>query len=194
MATSSYYVPDSSYFPIVASFGLIGMAAGGGGMMNHMSSGGVGYAFPHLVFLVGTLLMAFVLFNWFSKVVVESRAGMYSPQMDQSFRWGMSWFIISEVMFFAAFFGVLFYVRQWAGPWLDGQGDKGISHMLWPSFDYAWPMFNNPDPSLPGPKGIIDPWHIPLLNTVLLMSSSVTLTIAHPVSYTHLTLPTTDLV
>ena len=78
MATSSYYVPDSSYFPIVASFGLIGMAAGGGGMMNHMSSGGVGYAFPHLVFLVGTLLLAFVLFNWFSKVVVESRAGMLS--------------------------------------------------------------------------------------------------------------------
>lgn len=99
MATSSYYVPDSSYFPIVASFGLIGMAAGGGGMMNHMSSGGVGYAFPHLVFLVGTLLLAFVLFNWFSKVVVESRAGMYSPQMDKSFRWGMSWFIFSEVMF-----------------------------------------------------------------------------------------------
>ena len=67
MATSSY----CSYFPIVASFGLIGMAAGGGGMMNHMSSGGVGYAFPHLVFLVGTLLLAFVLFNWFSKVVVK---------------------------------------------------------------------------------------------------------------------------
>jgi len=180
MATSSYYVPESSYFPIVASFGLFGMAAGAGGMINHMSAGGVGYAFPHLLFLVGTLLLASLLYQWFSKVVTESRAGMYSPQMDMSFRWGMGWFIFSEVMFFAAFFGVLLYVRQWAGPWLDGQGDKGSSHMLWPDFDYAWPMFNNPaGADLPGPNAVIDPWHIPLLNTVLLMSSSVTLTIAH---------------
>jgi len=156
------------------------MASGAGGMMNQMSAGEVGYAFPHYVFFAGALLLAYVLFTWFSKVVTESRAGMYSPQMDRSFRWGMSWFIFSEVMFFAAFFGVLLYVRQWAGPWLDGQGDKGSSHMLWPDFDYAWPMFNNPaGADLPGPNGVIDPWHIPLLNTVLLMSSSVTLTFAH---------------
>jgi cytochrome c oxidase subunit 3 len=167
MATSSYYVPESSYFPIVASLGLFGMASGAGGMMNHMSKGGEGYTFAHLVFFVGALVLAFIFFQWFGKVITESRAGMYSPQMDKSFRWGMSWFIFSEVVFFVAFFGVLLYVRQWAGPWLDGQGDKGSSHMLWPELDY------------PGPNAVIDPWHIPLLNTVLLMTSSVTLTIAH---------------
>jgi cytochrome c oxidase subunit 3 len=100
--------------------------------------------------------------------------------MDLSFRWGMSWFIFSEVMFFAAFFGVLFYVRTWAGPWLGGEGDKGIANMLWPGFEYSWPLLNTPDPKLyPAPSGIIDAWGLPLLNTVLLVSSSFTLTFAH---------------
>jgi cytochrome c oxidase subunit 3 len=100
--------------------------------------------------------------------------------MDRSFRWGMSWFIFSEVMFFIAFFGALFYVRNLSGPWLGGEGSKGIAHMLWPNFQYAWPLMNTPDPKLfPGPKEIINPWHLPLINTILLVSSSVTVTIAH---------------
>jgi cytochrome c oxidase subunit 3 len=180
MATGSYYVPESSRWPIFASIGLIGLAAGAGGMINHMSAGGESWALSHWVFFAGALIIAVVLYNWFANVVSESMEGLYSAQMDRSFRWGMGWFIFSEVMFFAAFFGALFYVRQWAGPWLAGEGDKGISHILWPEFSYHWPMFNNPAGSdLPGPKAIIDPWHIPLLNTVLLISSSVTLTFAH---------------
>ncbi|HCH24724.1 MAG TPA: cytochrome c oxidase subunit 3 [Oceanospirillaceae bacterium] len=180
MTTSSYYVPESSRLPIGTSLGLICLAAGAGGMINHSSAGGEGWAFPHLVFFIGALILAAVLYNWFAKVIVESHGGLYSPQMDRSFRWGMGWFIFSEVMFFAAFFGVLLYVRQWAGPWLSGEGDKGVSHMLWPQFSYQWPMFNNPaGAELPGPNKVIDPWHIPLLNTVLLISSSVTLTFAH---------------
>jgi cytochrome c oxidase subunit 3 len=180
MATGSYYVPESSQWPILASIGLISLAAGAGGMINHISAGGEGWALAHLVFFAGALMIAVILYQWFANVVSESMGGLYSAQMDRSFRWGMGWFIFSEVMFFAAFFGTLFYVRQWAGPWLAGEGDKGISHILWPEFSYHWPMFTNPAGSaLPGPKAIIDPWHIPLLNTVLLISSSVTITFAH---------------
>jgi cytochrome c oxidase subunit III len=81
---------------------------------------------------------------------------------------------------FSAFFGALFYVRHFSGPWLGGEGSKGLAHMLWPNFQFAWPLLNTPDPVLyPAPKGIISPWGLPLLNTVLLVSSSVTLTIAH---------------
>ena len=121
-----------------------------------------------------------MLFGWFGNVIRESRGGLYSAQMDRSFRWGMSWFIFSEVMFFAAFFGALFYVRTFAGPWLGGEGDKGIAEMLWPNFDYTWPLLNTPDPKLyPAPKGIIDPWHLPLINTILLVTSSFTVTFAH---------------
>jgi len=121
-----------------------------------------------------------MMFGWFSTVIKESRSGLYSAQMDRSFRWGMGWFIFSEVMFFVAFFGALFYVRVIAGPALGGEGAKGIAHMLWPNFQYAWPLLHTPDPAMfAPPKEVIDPWHLPLINTVLLVSSSVTVTIAH---------------
>lgn len=131
-------------------------------------------------FLRGRFVPGYMLFGWFGAVVKESRAGLYSPQLDRSFRWGMSWFIFSEVMFFLAFFGALFYVRVLAGPWLGGEGAKGVAHMLWPTFEFTWPLLHTPDPKLfPPPKEVIDPWHLPLINTILLVSSSVTITIAH---------------
>ena len=55
--------------------------------------------------------------------VDESMAGNYNEQVDRSFRIGMLWFIFSEVMFFAAFFGALFYARNMSIPWLGGEGD-----------------------------------------------------------------------
>jgi cytochrome c oxidase subunit 3 len=86
----------------------------------------------------------------------------------------MSWFIFSEVMFFAAFFGALFYARTIATPWL---GDLDHKQFLWPNFGAAWPST--------GPAGTIEkfntigPWPIPTINTALLLLSGVTLTIAH---------------
>ena len=56
-------------------------------------------------------------------MIGESLRGYYNKQVDTSFRMGMMWFIFSEVMFFAAFFGALFYARQYAMPWLNGEGD-----------------------------------------------------------------------
>ncbi|MBU3058645.1 cytochrome c oxidase subunit 3 [Pseudomonas indica] len=180
MAThEQYYVPAQSKWPIIATIGLATTLYGLGTWFNDLKAGRDESNGP-LIFFIGGLLVAYMLFGWFGNVIKESRAGLYSAQMDRSFRWGMSWFIFSEVMFFAAFFGTLFYIRYWTGPWLGGEGDKGISNMLWPNFEYTWPLLNNPDPKLfPAPEGIIDPWKLPLINTILLVISSFTVTFAH---------------
>ena len=181
MAThhEQYYVPAQSKWPIIATVALLVTMFGLGTWFNDLKVARAGSHGPW-IFLVGALLIAYMMFGWFGTVIRESRAGLYSPQMDRTFRWGMSWFIFSEVMFFIAFFGALFYVRTMAGPWLGGEGSKGIAHMLWPDFQYTWPLLNTPDPArYPAPKGIIDPWRLPLINTILLVSSSVTVTIAH---------------
>ncbi|CAG8868959.1 Cytochrome c oxidase subunit 3 [Pseudomonas fluorescens] len=174
-----YYVPAQSKWPIIATLGLLITVFGLGTWFNDLKAGHEQSHGPW-IFFAGALCLAYMLFGWFGAVVKESHAGLYSAQLDRSFRWGMSWFIFSEVMFFFAFFGVLFYVRVLAGPWLGGEGHKGVSHMLWPSFEFAWPLLHTPDPKLfPPPREVIDPWPLPLINTILLVSSSVTITIAH---------------
>ena len=179
MSSATYYVPEESRWPILASVALFLMAYGAGSLINALTAetgGGMGL----MILLAGALLLGMILVGWFGHVIKESQAGLYSAQMDRSFRWGMGWFIFSEVMFFAAFFGTLFYVRTLAVPWLGGEGDKGVANMLWPGFEATWPLMKTPDMELfPGPDAVIDPWHVPLLNTVLLVTSSVTVTIAH---------------
>jgi cytochrome c oxidase subunit 3 len=177
-AQASYYVPERSRWPIVASLSLFLLAFGAGTTINGFSGqGDTGLGL--VLLLLGALMMGIILVGWFGNVISESRAGLYSAQMDRSFRWGMSWFIFSEVMFFAAFFGALFYVRTLAVPWLGGEGERGISQMLWPGFVAEWPLMNPPSESIQGPQALVDPWHIPLLNTVLLITSSFTITLAH---------------
>ena len=180
MAThEQYYVPAQSKWPIIATLGMLTTFYGLGTWFNDLKAERADSNGP-LIFFVGGLLLAYMLFGWFGTVIRESRSGLHSKQMDLSFRWGMSWFIFSEVMFFAAFFGALFYVRNFAGPWLGGEGAKGVANMLWPSFEFAWPLLNNPDSKLfPPPKEVMSPWDLPLLNTVLLVSSSFTVTLAH---------------
>ncbi|BES69021.1 cytochrome c oxidase subunit 3 [Marinobacter nanhaiticus D15-8W] len=180
MATEqTYYVPEQSKWPIIATVGLLLTMAGIGSIMVN-SSAGESTTTSWVIFFIGALVMAYMLFGWFGNVIQESRAGLYSEQMDRSFRWGMSWFIFSEVMFFAAFFGALFYARTFAIPWLGGEGDKGSSSILWEGFRSSWPLLQNPDPdAFPGPKEVIGPWGLPLVNTILLVTSSITVTIAH---------------
>ncbi|WOD11493.1 cytochrome c oxidase subunit 3 [Pseudomonas sp. NyZ704] len=169
-----YYVPAQSKWPIVGSIGLLTSVFGAGTLMNSSGDSGL------FILLAGALIIIWMFFGWFGNVITESHQGLYSAQMDRSFRMGMGWFIFSEVMFFAAFFGALFYVRTFAGPWLSGEGDKGISNMLWEGFQYSWPLMANPDPALfPGPEETISPWQLPLINTILLITSSVTVTFAH---------------
>ncbi|MBK1851491.1 MULTISPECIES: cytochrome c oxidase subunit 3 [unclassified Marinobacter] len=175
----SYYVPEQSKWPIVATVGLGVMLYGAASIMVS-SNQGQSTSGDWMIFAVGIAIMIYMLFGWFGSVIKESRSGLYSPQMDRSFRWGMSWFIFSEVMFFAAFFGALFYARVFAVPWLGGEGDRGSSNMLWEGFQATWPLINNPDPeAYPAPKSVIGAWGLPLLNTILLVTSSFTVTVAH---------------
>jgi len=174
-----YYVPSQSKLPILASIGLLIMILGLGHMLNALSIN-FSYWFPASFLLVGLLFLVGVIFYWFRIVVWESRQGMHSAQMDLSYRWSMGWFIFTEVMFFAAFFGALFYVRNLAVPWLSSEGDKNMNILLWPEFIGTWPLFDNPDNNLfPGQDNIIPAMQVPLLNTIILISSSFTVTWAH---------------
>jgi cytochrome c oxidase subunit 3 len=118
-----------------------------------------------------------MIFGWFRTVIEESMSGLYSPQMDRSFRQGMSWFIFSEIMFFGAFFGALFYARMISVPWLGGASNNAMTHeVLWPAFEAVWPLVTTPD----GTKTEAMGWGgLPLINTILLLTSSVTLHFAH---------------
>ncbi|MFY0990261.1 cytochrome c oxidase subunit 3 [Halomonas sp. C05BenzN] len=171
MSGGSYYVPESSKWPILGSLALGVMMIGTGMVLVY------GRGTP--VMAVGLVAVLAVMALWFRDVVRESRRGLYDAQMDRSFRWGMGWFIFSEVMFFAAFFGALFYVRTFAIPWLDGEGAKGVAALLWPDFTASWPLMNPPDSSIAGPAATFSPWQLPLVNTLILVASSITLTVAH---------------
>lgn len=175
----SYYVPEQSKWPIIATIGLFFTMVGAATAINAISAG-TDTSTGWWMFTIGMAVMVYMLFGWFGNVAKESMAGLYSPQMDRSFRWGMSWFIFSEVMFFGAFFGALFYARTLSVPWLAGEGAGAANELLWPNFENTWPLMTNPNPdTFPGPNSVISAWDIPLINTFLLLASSVTITIAH---------------
>lgn len=141
--SGSYYVPPQSKWPALGSLAVGVMMASLGMQLVHGTGG--------LVMTLGMAAVLTVMWLWFRDVVRESRQGLYDAQMDRSFRWGMGWFIFSEVMFFAAFFGALFYVRVFAVPWLDGEGAKGVAALLWPDFTASWPLMNPPSAAISGP-------------------------------------------
>lgn len=172
-----YYVPEKSYWPLIGTIGLTTALIGGVGILHDQWYG-------KYLFFTGALIMAGMLYGWFHHIIEEDRQGLYSPQMDRTFRWGMVWFIFSEVMFFLAFFGVLFYVRHYVIYWLADEGSKLHVHDayadIWPHFKAVWPLLVNPNPTeFPGPSAVISPWGLPAANTLLLLSSGVTITWAH---------------
>ena len=123
-----YYVPAPSPWPITGSIALLFMGFGAAFSVNRLP---LGYG----LLAIGFAILIYMMFGWFGVVAKESEAGTYNQQVDKSFRWGMSWFIFSEVMFFAAFFGALFYMRVYSIPWLSDLEHK----ILWPDFTGEWP-------------------------------------------------------
>ena len=162
-----YYVPGDSPHPVRASFSLLLTLLGAALWINS-------YDIGHWIFLIGVVSLFVVLFGWFGDAIRESEGGLNSKRVDNAYRWSMAWFIFSEVMFFGAFFAALWYTRTITTPTLS---DLEHQALLWPAFTGAWPNL--------GPAGVVDafetmgPFWLPTINTALLLTSGLTLTIAH---------------
>lgn len=163
-----YYVPAPSAYPIIGSTALLFLGSGAALTMNKIE---LGYG----LLAVGFAILIYMLFGWFGTVARESESGKFNSQVDKSFRWGMSWFILTEVMFFCAFFGALFYMRNLSIPWLTEESTV-LGNAFWSSYDGTWPTAG------PGVHEQFTPmgaWGLPAFNTLLLLMSGVTCTLAH---------------
>ena len=170
----SYYIPHGSPWPIFGSVTLFTLMAGAISALNEW--------LPAWSLIPGFVMLCLLFILWFGTVIGENQKGMFNLAVDRSFRMGMMWFIFSEVMFFAAFFGALFYARELAVPWLSGGGVKVFTKLLlWDNYAGSWPT-NGPaslGPRADGTYETVPALGLPAINTAILLSSSVTVTIAH---------------
>ena len=171
-AAPHYFVPGPSRHPLMAAIGLFGVILGAGQWVN-------GHGWGAYALAGGLIWWAIVLRQWFGEAIRESESGLYGDRIDVSFRWSMAWFIFSEVMFFAAFFGALYWARQHTLPML-----ANLDHqLLWPGLRDIWPSqqigVTGSPANIVEPFSTMGPGGVPTLNTALLLTSGVTLTVAH---------------
>lgn len=170
-----YYVPAESPWPFVGAVALFLIAVGAGNFVVEVTKDKEGYG--GYILMAGLATLLYMLVGWFKNQIDESMSGLYSAQLGRSYRQGMSWFIFSEVMFFAAFFGALFYARVFSVPWLGGDSNNAMTNeVLWPTFEAMWPLVKTPDGT---ETQAMPPTGLPLYNTILLLVSSVTCHFAH---------------
>ncbi len=177
---TEYYVPEQSPWPFFTAVVLCITAVGAATFIQQNSGSSIvtnDGSSGKILLPLGIIGIISMMFLWFRDTIKESLANMNSTQLDISYRMGMLWFIFSEVMFFAAFFGALFYARWFAVPWLGGAGDEAMTHeLLWPNFQAMWPLEVTPSGET---TQAMPAWGLPFINTIILVSSSITLTIAH---------------
>ncbi len=171
--SSLYYIPNPSHWPIVGSIGVCMAMVGAALMMLESSMGS-------WLLAGGVLIVVLMMFGWFGTVIHENEAAIYNAQVDLSFRWGMFWFIFSEVMFFAAFFGALYYARKYSMPWLGGEGAGVLTNAyLWSGYEALWPYTANGPGEIGGDFQHMPAWGLPAVNTLVLLTSGATVTWAH---------------
>ncbi|MBT6134959.1 MAG: cytochrome c oxidase subunit 3 [Kordiimonadaceae bacterium] len=144
-----YHILDPSILPFLGAVGAFVMLFGAVLWMQNITI---------FVFLIGFVLVLYVMWAWWSQMIVESHVGDHTPVVSLGLRYGFIMFIISEVMFFVAWFWTFFkHALYPMGP------DS-------PKIDGIWP-----------PAGIetFDPWHLPLINTLILLCSGCAATWAH---------------
>ncbi len=167
-----YFLPHNSPWSFLATCGLFGTLFGVATLLSGEVTAGL------VILSIGAAVLIVSIFGWWSIVIHESETGAYRALEDSSFRWGMVFFIFSEVCFFGAFFGALFYARLFVLPWLSGASNNLFTGvLLWPHFLSTWPS-NGPG-ALNGSFEGMGPGGIAAMNTALLLTSAVTVTIAH---------------
>jgi len=164
---TAYYIPHKANWPVIGTAGLVTMLAG---FANYLNGSSIGPA----LMVIGLLIFITMLIGWFTLQATESETGMYNHEVGISYRHGMMWFIFSEIVFFAVFFGTLWYTRNLSVHWLSEGATK---ELLWPSFEAAWPT-NGPG-KVGGNFEPMGAWGLPFLNTLILLTSGVTCTWAH---------------
>ena len=189
MSQQAYYVPESSKLPFAMAISLLVFIIGAAKTVIDAGTESNSY----MILLLSFAMIWVTMYFWFKQTIIENQAGLNNPMLKDSYVYGMAWFIFSEVMFFFAFFFALAYIRNFAVPWLGGEGEKGLANMLWPGFEASWPLMITPDQAVfAGPEkdmslatayasgglGGVLGW-LPLWNTVLLLTSSLTVHIAH---------------
>ncbi len=167
----AYYIPNKAVWPVIGTAGLATTLAG---FANYLNGSSIGSS----LMVLGLIIFIVMLTGWFSLQAVESESGMYNHGVGISYRMGMMWFIFSEVMFFAVFFGALWYTRNLSVPWLGGsEGEEMTRELLWPTFEAMWPT-NGPG-NVGGEFEPMGAFGLPFINTLLLLTSGVTCTWAH---------------